>query len=131
MATFKGKNGVVKSGANAVAEIRSFSVEEKGEVVDDTVMGDTWHTHLSTFKDWSASVDVLFDDTDTNGQTTLAVGASLSMSFLMEGTASGAHSLAGTCTVTGRTITAQYDGLVEASLTVQGNGALTESTVSA
>lgn len=131
MATFKGKNGVVKSGSNAVAEIRGFTVEEKGDVVDDTVMGDTWKSHLPTFKEWSASVDVLFDDTDTNGQTTLAVGASLAMSFLMEGTANGSHSLAGTCTVTGRTITATYDGLVEAALTVTGNGALAESTVSA
>lgn len=131
MATFKGKNGVVRSGANAVAEIRGFTVEEKGETLDDTVMGDDWHTRLPTFKDWTASVDVLFDDTNTNGQGTLVAGAALTMSFLMEGTASGAHSLSGACIVTGRTITAQYDGLVEASLTVEGNGALTEGTVSA
>lgn len=130
MATFKGKNGVVKSGSNAVAEVRSWSVEEKGETVDDTVMGDDWHTRKPTFKDWSASVDVLFDDTDTNGQVTLVSGAEITVSFQMEGDASGAHKLSGSALITGRTINDQYDGLVEATITMEGNGALTEGTVS-
>jgi predicted secreted protein len=131
MATFKGKDGVVKSGANAVAEVRSFTIEEKGENLDDSVMGDDWRTRLPFIKDWSGSVDVLFDDTDTNGQATLIAGASISLSLQMEGDTAGDHKLSGTALITGRNITASYDGLVEASISFEGNGALTEGTVSA
>lgn len=129
MATFKGKDGVVKSGANAVAEVRSFTIEEKGENLDDSVMGDDWRTRLPFIKDWSGSVDVLFDDTDTNGQATLIAGASISLSLQMEGDTSGDHKLSGTALITGRNITASHDGLVEASISFEGNGQLTEGTV--
>lgn len=130
MATFKGKNGVVRSGANAVAEIRGYTIEEKGENLDDTVMGDSWRSRLPFIKDWSGSVDVLFDDTDTNGQVTLVAGAEITISVLMEGATAGSHSLSGSCIITSRTITAQHDGIVEASISFEGNGALTEGTVS-
>jgi len=48
----------------------------------------------------------------------------------MEGNTTGDHKFSGTVLVTGRTISASYDGLVEASISFQGTGALTESTVS-
>jgi hypothetical protein len=47
----------------------------------------------------------------------------------MEGNTTGDHKLSGTVLVTGRTITGSFDGLVEASITFQGTGALTEGTV--
>lgn len=131
MATFKGKDGVVKVGANAVAEVRGWSVSQSIGTVDDSVMGDDDETHLVTIKNWTGSADVLFDDTDTNGQVALAVGSSVTVSFQMEGDTSGDHKLSGTATVESREISAQHDGLVEASITLKGNGALTEGTVSA
>jgi len=51
------------------------------------------------------------------------------MSFLMEGDTVGDHKLSGTVLITGRSISASYDGLVEASLSFQGTGALTEGLV--
>ena len=38
MATHTGSEGTVKVGANAVAEIRSFSLEESGEVIETTTI---------------------------------------------------------------------------------------------
>ena len=93
-------------------------------------MGDDWHSRMATFKDWSGSIDVLFDDTDTDGQVTLVAGASVSLTFLMEGATSGSHSLTGTAIITGRDINESYDGICEGSITFEGNGALTEGTVS-
>jgi len=61
----------------------------------------------------------------------MQVGSEVTMSFQMEGNTAGAHKLSGTVLITGRSISASYDGLVEASLSFQGTGALTEGTVTA
>jgi len=129
MATIKGNGGTVKVGANDIAEIRSFSVDETSDTIEDTAMGDTYRTFKTSLKSWSGSVDVFFDDTDTNGQVTLVPGAEATVTFYVEGDASGSHTLSGSAIVTSRTINSSFDGMVEASLSLQGNGALTESTV--
>ena len=129
MATFAGRAGVVRIGANAVAEVRNWSVEASGDTIDDSVMGDTWRTFKAGLKSWTGSADVLFDDTDTNGQMACTVGASLTVSFLMEGTGAGSHRLTGTALVTARNISGSHEGLVEASLSFQGSGELTENTL--
>lgn len=128
MATFLGKGGTVQVGSNAIAEIRSYSIDETTDVVEDTSMGDSSKTYLVSIKDFSGSVDVLYDDTDTNGQTALSVGASVTLNFAPEGTGSGAVKLTGTALVTGKSVSGSYDGLVESSITVQGTGGLTTST---
>jgi len=130
MATFKGNSGTVKVGANAIAEIRSYNIDETMDTIEDTAMGDTFRTYKTSLKVFSGSVDVFFDDTDTNGQGALTVGSEVTVSFLMEGDTTGSHELTGTALVTGRTITGSFDGMVEASLTLQGTGALTEGTAS-
>lgn len=131
MATFKGNSGTVKVGSNAIAEIRSFNIDESMDTIEDTAMGDTYRTYKTSLKAFSGSVDVFFDDTDTNGQGALTVGSEVTVNFQMEGDTSGSHLLTGTALVTGRTITSSFDGMVEASLTLQGTGALTETTVGA
>ncbi|MFZ9066260.1 MAG: hypothetical protein ACO23R_02690 [bacterium] len=128
MATFSGSGGVVKVGNNAIGEIRSYSVDETMDTLEDTAMGDTSRTYKASLKSFSGSCDVLFDDTDT-GQQAITVGSEVTMSFQMEGDTSGDHKLSGTVLITGRSISASYDGMVEASLSFQGTGALTEGTV--
>ena len=68
MATFKGNEGTVLSGSSAVAEIRSFTVNETADVIEDTTMGDAAKTYVASFKDAAATVECYFDDTDTSGQ---------------------------------------------------------------
>jgi|TARA_X000001382_G_scaffold83848_1_gene59331 predicted secreted protein len=130
MATLTGNSGTVKVGANAIAEIRSFSVDETADTIESTAMGDTYRTFEASLKSWNGSVDVFFDDTDTNGQVALTVGSSVTVNFQVEGSTTGDHLLSGTALVTSRTINSSFDGLVEASLSLQGDGALTEGTVS-
>jgi len=129
MATFSGNAGVVRISTNNIAEVRGFSVETTGDTNDDSVMGDSWRTFKPSLKSWSGSCDVLFDDTDTNGQTACVIGGAVTVSFLMEGTTGGSHRLTGSAIVTGKSINSTHDGLVEASLSFQGNGALTEDTI--
>ena len=128
MATHLGKEGTVQVGSNAIAEIRGFSIDETIDVVEDTSMGDSSKTYLASIKDFSGSVDVLYDETDTNGQTALSIGASVTLNFAPEGTASGDVKLTGTAIVTGKSITSSFDGLVESTITVQGTGGLTTTT---
>lgn len=129
MATHAGSEGTVKSGANDIAEIRSFSLEESADTIEDTTMGDTSRTYLTGLKTFSGSVDVFWDETDTNGQVSFSVGASVTLNVYPEGATSGDTYYSGTAIVTGRTITSSFDGMVEASFTLQGSGALTAATV--
>lgn len=129
MATHAGSEGTVKSGANAIAEIRSFSLEESADTIEDTTMGDASRTYLTGLKTFSGSVDVFWDETDTDGQVSFAVGSSVTLAVYPEGDTAGDTYYSGTAIVTGRTITSSFDGMVEASFTLQGTGALTATTV--
>lgn len=131
MATHTGSEGTVKVGANAIAEIRSFSIEESADTLEDTTMGDTARTYKPSLTTYTGTVDVLWDETDTTGQGALTIGASVTLNLYPEGDTSGDVYYTGTAIVTGRTINSSFDGLVEMSISVQGSGALTQTTVGA
>ena len=128
MATFKGNEGTVLSGSDAVAEIRSFSVSETADVIEDTVMGDSAKSYVASFTDATATVECYFDDTDT-AQNSFTVGSSVTLNLQMEGNTSGDHKLSGTALITGRDISVAADGMVEATFSMQVTGGLTEGTV--
>lgn len=129
MATHKGSEGVVKVGSDTVAEVRSYSIEEAAETLEDTSMGDTARTYLPSLTTFSGSIDAFWDETDATGQGALTNGASVTLNLYPEGDTSGDTYYSGTVIVTGVTRTASFDGMVEATITFQGTGALTESTV--
>lgn len=130
MATHTGSEGTVKVGANTIAEIRSFSIEESAETLEDTSMGDTARTYKPSLTTFTATVDVLWDDTDTTGQDALTNGAEVTFGVYPEGETTGDIFLSGAGIVTGRSISSSYDGLVEMSISLQGTGALTTAAVS-
>lgn len=129
MATHVGKDGAVYVGANAVAEIRDWSLEQTSEVVADTTMGDAWVTNKPTLKSWTASFNAYWDETDTSGQGSLTVGSEITLNLYPEGNTSGDTYWSGAAIITSVSNSASFDGLVEASFSVTGNGALSESTV--
>jgi predicted secreted protein len=128
MATHAGSEGTVKVGSNAIAEIRSFSIEETAETLEDTSMGDTARTYKASLTTYTGSLDVLYDETDTTGQGALTVGAEVTLNLYPEGDTTGDVELTGSAIVTSRSISSSFDGLVEMSISVQGNGALTTTT---
>lgn len=129
MAVHKGSEGTVKVGANSVAEIRSFSLEESADTLETTSMGDTARTYLPSLTTFSGSVDVYWDETDTTGQGALTIGSEVTLNFYPEGATTGDTYYTGSAIVTGVTRSASFDGMVEASISVQGTGALTSTTV--
>ncbi len=129
MTTHTGSEGTVKVGSNAIAEIRSFSIEETAETLEDTSMGDTARTYKSSLTSFSGSLDVFWDETDTTGQGALTVGAEVTLAMYPEGDTAGDSYLTGAAIVTSRSISSSFDGLVEMSISVQGTGALSTATV--
>lgn len=129
MSTHKGSEGIVKVGSNSVAEIRSYSIEESADTLEDTSMGDSARTYKPSLTSFSGSLDVFWDETDTSGQGALSIGSEVTLNVYPEGDTAGDTYYTGSAIVTGVSRTASYDGLVEASISVQGNGALTETTV--
>jgi hypothetical protein len=129
MATHKGSEGTVKSGANAIAEIRSYTITETADVLEDTTMGDASRTYLASLKTFSGSIECFWDETDTNGQLSLDPGSTVTINIYPEGSTSGDTYYTGSVIVTEKTVTASFDGMVEASFSFQGNGSLSETTV--
>ena len=129
MANHAGSEGTVKVGANAVAEIRSFNVDQSGDTIEDTTMGDSARTYLAGLTNWSGSIDTYWDETDTSGQGALDVGSSITINWYPEGATSGDTYFTGTALVTSKGLASTFYRMVECSYGVQGTGALSESTV--
>jgi predicted secreted protein len=129
MATHKGSEGVVKVGANTVAEVRSYTITESADTLEDTSMGDSARTYKPSLTTFTGSIDALWDETDTTGQGALSIGAEVTFAVYPEGDSSTDTYYTGTAIVTEVSRTGSFDGLVEASVSLQGTGALSESTV--
>ena len=128
MANHTGSEGTVHIGTDAVAEIKSYSVSESMNTIEDTTINDTSKTFQTGTKEWDGSVDVFWDETDT-AQSALTIGASISLKFYPEGAVTGDTFYSGTALVTGISRSAATDGLVEASYSLKGTGALATATV--
>jgi len=128
MATHHGKEGVVTAGGTAIGELTSFTIETTGDVVEDTELGDAAKTFLAGRTSFSGTLEMHYDETDAQ-QETLTAGSSISFVLLPEGNTSGDQSFTGTGIVTGMSINNAMDAVVSRSVTFQGTGALTKSTV--
>lgn len=133
MGTYHGKDGVVKIGANAVTEVKQFSVKTSAKTADDTAMGDDWETHIAnkTVKSWTASITCNHNPLDETGQKLLVAGASVAVKLYPIGSTDGLQELSGTATVTEVSVDPSKDGTVPVSFSVQGNGALVDAVIEA
>lgn len=89
MTTYKGNSGVVMVGANTIAEVTAFTIEEAAERIEDTSLGDSARTYQAGSADITGTIDCWWDTTDTNGQQAMTVGASVTLVLRPRGTASG------------------------------------------
>lgn len=129
MANHKGSEGVVHVGTSAIAELRSWEYSESANAIDDTTLSDTWDTKQLGTKSWSGNASAFLDETDTNGQEALTIGAGVTLKFYAEGTGTTATYKHGSAIVTGVQSSAAINGMVERNFSFTGNGALTQTTV--
>ena len=130
MATHAGSEGKVFIGSDQVAEIKSWSLEVNSDTVDTSIIGTSWRKNQATIKSWSGNFEGFWDETDTDGQGALAVGGTVTLNMYPEGDDSGDTYWTGDVIITSISYSASFDGIVEASFTYTGTGALTTSTVS-
>ena len=147
MATYTGQTGVIKmdntSGtATAIAEVTAFSIDHTVNTVESTAMGDQYRQYRTSVNEWSGSADIYLDSTDiTNfgailvgegagGNGTIAgVEATVSIEAYPGGDTAGFPKLSGEVIVTGFSVSAEMEGMVTATISFQGTGALTLTTV--
>jgi predicted secreted protein len=136
MASITGNAGVVKVDDNTgtiqtVAEVRSYSIESTTDTIETTVMGDGTRQYVKGLSSFSGTADVYWDPThfttiDMN-PTEGSVGATskvVTLEIYPEGTGS---KWSGEVIVTGYTVNGSFDGMIDASISFQGTGALSWS----
>ena len=128
MATHHGKEGVVTVGGTAIGNVTGFTIDTTHDTVEDTELTDTSKTYLVGRGTFTASIDMNYDETDTQ-QSSLTTGSELSFVFLPEGNTTGDESFSGTGIVTGMSVGLTLDGVTTRTVSLQGTGALTIGTV--
>lgn len=129
MASHHGSEGVVRVGANTVAEVTGFSFTETAEYAEDTSLSDTTKTYnVTAIKSWNGSVTCFWDETDTTGQGGLTPGANVSLVLAPEGVDSGDTRYSGNALITEITRNVQRGAITEVTFNFIGNGALTAAT---
>ena len=129
MATHKGSAGVVKVGANTVAEVTAFSFDETADTIETTALANSAHSFVSDLVGWSGSVDCFWDETDTSGQGAMTAGASVTLNLYPEGADSGDTYFTGTAIITSISRSNAIGAIVTATFSFTGANALTSTTV--
>ena len=129
MATHKGNDGIVTIDTSGiVTNVRSFSIDESAGTADTTTMGVSAATYVATVTTWTGSVDVYWDPADSDGQVALSAGSTVTVKFAVNGSTTGDTYYSGSAIVTGHNRSSSFDGMVEASISLQGTGDLTTGT---
>lgn len=129
MATHTGVNGVVKVGANTVAEVTGFTLNETQDTVEDTSLTDSKKSYIALRGDATATIECHWDETDTSGQEALDVGTSATIELYPEGADSGDAYYTGTGIVVGADVAVTMDGIISRTLNIQFSGGVTHTTV--
>jgi predicted secreted protein len=127
MATHTGSEGTIKIGSTVIGELRSYTLEQTGDTIEDTSMGDSVRSYKAGLKSSSGSASVFFDEADA-GQLLCTVGSSITLNVFPEGNQATDKFYAVDAIVTGYNVSASFDGMVEAEITFQGNSAVTIGT---
>jgi predicted secreted protein len=127
MATHTGSEGTIKVATTTVGELRSYTLDQTADTIEDTQMGDTSRSYKSALKGWSGSASLFFDEADA-GQLLLVLGTEIALKVYPEGASSGDKYYYGQAIITGSNISASFDGMVEAEITFTGTGAITLGT---
>jgi len=129
MATHTGSAGTVKVGSNAVAELKSWSLDQTQDTVETTKLGDTVKTYSVTQSSSNGTMSCHWDETDTNGQVACSIGATVTLNLYPEGATSGDTYYTGSAIITSVGVSQTHDGIVEREIGFQVSGAVTIGTV--
>jgi hypothetical protein len=125
MANHVGSEGTVKVGANTVAEVTGWSLDQNVTLIDDTEMSDATESHKAGPTSWGGSIDCFWDETDSTGQLAMTVGTSVTLNLYPEGATTGDYYYTGAATVESISISGAGKAIVSAKFKFKGSGTLT------
>ena len=125
--------GDASSPTDVLAQCTSYSLDKQLESVDVSHIGSASKTFTSAQESWSSTMEVSYDQDDTAQAKLLerSVGAStpIYVSYLYEGATAGDKYLTGQAFLTGISWSQEPNGVITASVSLQGTGSLAEDTV--
>jgi predicted secreted protein len=136
MALLTGNDGKVRVGSTDLAAVRTFSIEATADTIETSTMGTDIRTFVKGMGSWSGSADIFFDETEANslastlnvaGSSHAVGGASSAIKLVLQDGGGDDKWYYGNVIVTGFSINSSMDGMVEASISFQGTGALSYS----
>lgn len=129
MATLRGNDGILKIGANTVAELVAWSLEQELELIEDSAMGDAAKTYKGGLSDGSGSVTLHYDPSDATGQELLVPGSTIALLLYPELDQSGDLELSFSAVITSVSRAGELNSVVSKEVGFQVSGAITENTV--
>jgi len=120
-----GREGVVKVTTNTIAEILSYQITETAGTIEAAAMGAASKTVYADEVSAAGSMECYWDETDTNGQQALTVGATVTLNIYPEGTGTGATWASMSAIITSVGVSAAKGGVVTRSFSFVVNGVIT------
>lgn len=114
MSTQTGNSGVLSFGGSDITELKSWSLEEAAEQIDDTAMGDTNRTSKSGLPTANGTIEVHYDESDAV-QEAMDAGASGALILYPKGNGTGNPRITLTVQITGRSTSGAIDEILPQS----------------
>jgi hypothetical protein len=114
MTTATGNSGVISFGGSDITELKTWSLEESAEQIDDTAMLDTFRTSKSGLPSASGTIEVHFDETDAV-QEAMDAGTEAVLILFPKGNVSAAPRITLTVQITGRSTSGAIDEILPQS----------------
>ncbi len=129
MTTQTGNSGVLSFGGSDVTELKSWSLEESAEQIDDTAMGDTNRTSKSGLPTANGTIEVHYDEADAV-QESMDAGAAGALVLYPKGNTTGLPRITLTVQITGRSTSGAIDEILPQSFNYAiSTGAVVRDTV--
>lgn len=91
MARYHGKAGQVKVGASVVASVRGWTLQAQTDLDETSSFGDTSKTYVQGLPDIRGTIDVAWDDTDTNLSTQITATTPVTLDLFPVATVTAKH----------------------------------------
>ena len=114
MTTSTGNSGALDFGGSAITELKSWSLEESADPIDDTAMGDSNKTSKAGLPSATGSIEVHYDDGDAV-QESMDAGVAGALVLYPKGNSSTNPRITLTVQITGRSGSGAIDEILPQS----------------
>lgn len=129
MATTTGKDGSVLVASNEIACMESWTIDENVEIANAKCMKEGFTRKAVSDPDWTGSMVIVSDPTDTLGQGALVIGAELACAFREVNDTTGSPEDTGTIIINSISKPVSSTEFNKRTVAFTGNSVLVHGTV--